>query len=353
MRYRWIGIAFLSSLVLASPIYAWGPQGHQTVGAIADELIAGTHAGAKVKSILGPAGTLQTAALWADCAKGVVKNSSTGAFHFVVNPLYAECAPFQTTAGKQAMVAFVKRNWDACHPKPDEEVCHKQYHYADVAIERNTYARTDVGTSDHDIVSAIQAAVAVLQGGSSPVPFAIVGKKEALRMLAHYIGDIHQPLHVGAIYLNAAGNEVDPDAGTFDPATKNQGGNLLMDGTRKLHGEWDSIPASLTVASFKAAGVAAAQLVPLTAGPVNQWPISWATDTVLAAHAAFQGLTFGAVNAGKWPVTEPASYPATRAALQRDQLVKAGAHFAQALKAIWPRFWRHSSISRCKLFRLW
>jgi hypothetical protein len=48
---------------------AWGPEGHQTVAAIADKLLGGqTHA--KVKEILGPL-ILEDAAVWADCAKGV------------------------------------------------------------------------------------------------------------------------------------------------------------------------------------------------------------------------------------------------------------------------------------------
>jgi hypothetical protein len=338
MRHRLSGMTGLCSLIVAVPVLAWGPEGHETVGAIADVLLVGTHAGANVKAILGQGGTLQTASLWADCAKGVQKTPTSGVFHFVVNPRYSECAPFQTPAGKRAMVAFVKRNWDDCHPQADQEVCHKQYHYADVAIERSAYARGEVGTSDHDIVGAVHAAVTVLQGGLPPAPFHIANKKEALRILAHYVGDIHQPLHVGAIYLTAAGQETDPDHGVYDPATKNQGGNQLLDGSRKLHGEWDAIPASLTVASFKSAGVAAAKLLPVTAGPVNQWPERWASDTVLAAHAAFQGLTFGAedLTTHTWAVTEPAGYAATRAALQKEQLVRAGARLAQLLEAIFP-----------------
>ena len=77
----------------------------------------------------------------------------------------------------------------------------------------------------HDVVSAINAAIAVLQGSASPSPVSFTSKREALRVLAHYVGGIHQPLHVGAIYLDASGHEVDPDAGTYDPATKTQGGS--------------------------------------------------------------------------------------------------------------------------------
>src|SRR5258706_2547757 len=236
---------------------AWNAEGHQTVGAIADSLLAGTHAGKEVRKILGRGGTLQRAALWADCAKGVVRNKKTGVFHYVVSSGFKVCAPFESTAGQKAMVNFVKRNWDACQPAADEELCHKQYHYADVAIERDGYARTETGTSDHDVVSAIKAAIAVVKGDTAPAPFDFASRKEALRVLAHYVGDVHQPLHVGAIYLSAAGQEVDPDSGMFDRATKTRGGNLIKDGTSALHHEWDEIPTTLQVASFLSHGVTA------------------------------------------------------------------------------------------------
>lgn len=151
-------------------------------------------------------------------------------------------------------------------------------------------------------------------------------------------GDVHQPLHVGAIYLDSSGHEVDPDGGTFDPATKNRGGNHLLDGGSNLHSEWDAIPSSLNAAHFRSAGVAKAKLVPVTTGSVDLWPAAWATDTMLASHAAFQGLTFGPEDLAKktWTLTKPAGYAAMKAALQKKQLVKAGARLAQLLQAIYP-----------------
>ena len=38
--------------------------------------------------------------------------------------------------------------------------------------------------------------------------------REALRLLAHYVGDIHQPLHVAAVYLDREGRVVDPSRWT-------------------------------------------------------------------------------------------------------------------------------------------
>jgi hypothetical protein len=315
--------------------FAWGAPGHQTVGSIADSLLAGTNAAKQVKSILGTE-KLKTASLWADCAKGV-DDTKAPPLTYVVNKRYTECKPFETASGKKLMVDFVTRNLSACMPAAGDEMCHRQYHYADVAIEHSTYTRSEIGTSDHDIVSAINAAIAVLQGGTSPAPISFTSKKEALRVLAHYVGDIHQPLHVGAIYLDASGHEVDPDVGTYNPATKTQGGNKLLDGGQDFHtAKWDTIPTSLTAAKFKT-GVSQAKLVPATPGSVNQWAVAWASDTVVASHTAFAGLTFGAETAkGTWAVTEPAGYSAAKASLQEQQLVKAGARLAQLLQAIFP-----------------
>jgi hypothetical protein len=319
----------------SSAAFAWGSQGHQTVGAIADSLLVGTHAARKVKSLLGDQ-DLETVAVWADCAKGVTE---TPPMKYVVDTRYTECKPFETTSGEAQMVDFVKRNLSACHPAPGDESCHRQYHYADVAIERDVYARSEAGTSDHDVVSAIDAAIKVLQGGTSPAPISIKSKREALRVLAHYVGDIHQPLHVGAIYLDARGHEVDPDSGTYDPATKTQGGNKILDKGKDFHTtEWDAIPARLDASTFRDSGVAEAKLVPATTGPIDQWAAAWASDTIVASHAVFSGLVFGPekTSSGTWPVTEPSGYSDAKTTLQQQQLVKAGARLAQLLSAIFP-----------------
>jgi hypothetical protein len=335
--------AFLTVLTLGvtevRPVEAWGHQGHEIVGAIADSLLIGTDAEKEVRKLLGDE-KLESAALWADCVKGV-SNSVPYTYH--LNARYPECDPFQQSAAdRHEMEDYVRRNATACHPKVGEEVCHKAYHYADVAIEHDTYDRADVGTSDHDVVSAINAAIAKLKGQAVPAPFSFETKKEALRVLAHFVGDVHQPLHVGAIYLDAMGHEVDPDATTFDPASKTRGGNLLIHGrSRKLHAEWDAIPRSLTASRFLSDGATQAKLVPVTAGPVSGWARAWASETVGVSRAAFAGLTFGAednpgTHTAKWPVLEPAGYSTHRASLQKEQLVRAGARLAQLLEAVFP-----------------
>src|ERR1700756_5136111 len=52
------------------------------------------------------------------------------------------------------------------------------------------YERTFIGTSDHDVVSAISATVMKLTGQLARNPFRIKDKTEALFLPAHFVGDI-------------------------------------------------------------------------------------------------------------------------------------------------------------------
>jgi len=312
---------------------AWDSLGHQTVGAIADQLISGTNAETKVQEILGT--SLRVSALWADCARGVEKKGSR--FSYTATGRRRECALFETASGKAEMANFVRRNWDNCEPLLNQDKCHKQYHYTDVSNLHNHYAKGLTGTSNHDIVSAISATVAVLQGGPPPAPFNINGKKEALRLLSHYVGDIHQPLHVAAIYLDQNGNTVDPDHGSFDPNTETRGGNEILDGSDSLHFEWDRVSEDLSPDQLDDEILSKARKTATTHGPVSNWSTKWASDTLLAAKPAFKGLTFSpADNEHHWLVTLPEGYSETRATVQRQQVIKAGARLAQMLEAIWP-----------------
>lgn len=340
-------VSWASCLGWAAPARSWNAAGHETVGAIADHLIAGTPAAAQVNAILGM--DLRTASVWADCVKGV--SLQDGEFHYTVSARYRECRPFEDAAGQARMVDYVARNWDACHPAatadPSAAVpCHKQYHYTDVAIERDRYARSESGTSDHDIVAAIAAAVRVLQGRPAPAPISIVDKREALLMLAHFVGDLHQPLHVGAIYLNTAGHEVDPDRGAFDPDTETRGGNQLLDGHRVLHTEWDDIPKELGPDDLGMSGIADARAVSQTAGPPVEWSMVWASDMVRVSREVFQGVNFGEENLDRhtWPMTPPPGYAKRRDALQRRQLVVAGARLAELVQRLFPPPGRRKAI---------
>lgn len=319
---------------------AFGPDGHMAVGAIADELLKGTRAAKEARKILGS--TLRTASVWADCAKGV--NETT--FKYGGFGRFAECAIYERSPGStHLMEDFVHRNVGTC-PRPEgAEVCHKQYHYADVAIQRDRYSLGLVGTSKNDIVSAINATIAVLQGSPEPAPFHISGTKEALRLLAHYVGDIHQPLHVGAVYVDAGGNVVDPDTSPFDPASEITGGNdLLLDRPapgkrpRNLHHEWDTVKGTVINLPVPPAVIQRARTVPETAGPIEGWSEAWATESLLASKIAYKDLTYEPLDdrANKYFITLPTGYGTDKGKVQRERVTLAGARLAQILKTVWP-----------------
>jgi hypothetical protein len=332
LRLWWCALAAV--FIANSQAFAWGPEGHQVVGSIADQLL-NNHAKQMVMEKLGF--PLQVASNWADCARSVMRQSD-GSFKYVVDPRFeTPCAPFASPAERARLVDYVSRNWSNCTYEDKPTNCHKAFHFADVAVQHDTYDRADVGTNDHDVVSAINAAIMVLQDRPAPAPFSIKDQKEALFMLAHFVGDIHQPLHVGAIYLDAAGRPVNPDVGTFDKNSETAGGNFISEAHGNLHADWDAIPTRFGPPADRTL-VANAKAVSPTDGSPDGWPAAWASDTVLAAHKAFQGLEFTGTGAHKWSVRfdDRQAYVRAENQLKGVQLAKGGARLAALLNAIWP-----------------
>ena len=334
-----LGLAMAFGLCLAwqGSAQAWGPKGHATTGAIAEQLIAGGRAEAEVARLLkGPGVTLAQAAVWADCVKAV--QHEDGGFSYADPGRYADCKPFETPLGMARAVAYVQANWQACKPRFGEDPCHKQYHYTDVSVQHLRYGRQWVGTSNHDLVAAMQACIAVLQGRSAPKPFHFRDRTYALLLLTHLVGDVHQPLHVGAIYLDAQGRRVNPDTGHHDPHTDTVGGNRIADGHGSLHRAWDDVPQRLGPQGLGKDGVDDARQVPLSPGRPMDWPVLWASDTLGASRAAYEGMVFSEANGQPphWTATLPEGYGQRREESQRAQLVKAGARLGQLLRAIFP-----------------
>lgn len=330
---------------LSAPALAWNAQGHQDVGAVADKLIAGSRAELWVHAILGER-NLQTVSVWADCAKGT---KSTDDIYFVYqdNPKFVECAPFNTPEDKARFESFVARNWKQCGTVHGTELCHSQYHYTDVSSLRRRYDSSYEGTNNHDVVHAINAAIAVLRDRTPDTPFSIADKQEALMLLAHYVGDIHQPLHVTALYLNAQGETVDPDSTGYKLGQDTAGGNNIIDDKRPFHSEWDTPPADLmSNGTLSPALLQAAAKVKTTHGKLDTWSTAWATESVELGPQVFGGLHFtmrAPVTADvehapeKWDVSGiDADYQARTDKIKREQIAKAGARLAQLLKAIWP-----------------
>lgn len=350
----------VAALLAALPVaaHAWGPDGHQTVATIAAGLIKGTPAEARVTALLGDI-SLPLASLWADCAKGV----SPGRDYSYPSPgKYAECGPLETPARIAEMADYVRRNDKQCTIGLDEDSCHRQTHYADVTVQRSRYAQGFVGTRADDVAGALRTAILVLQGKPADGPPHFKSKREALLVLVHLVGDIHQPLHVGSLYLDAQGQRVDPDKTGLDIATFTVGGNSLWVtaapkppaaasaassagaapagpvtagfGPPKLHTLWDGVPDKFKPNRVDAAWLAEARKVRPTTGDPADWPARWATQSLEQSRLAFEGLSFSARQGSHWTLMLPPGYNARADAIKRQQLTLAGAKLAQVLKAV-------------------
>ncbi|HEY1129052.1 MAG TPA: S1/P1 nuclease, partial [Roseateles sp.] len=203
--------------------HAWGPDGHATVATIAAGLLKGTAAETRVAALLNGL-TLAQAAVWADCAKGI---SPSHGYTYPAPGKYPECAPLETPTGIAEMADYVRRNDRQCQIGPDEDACHRQTHYADIALQRSRYLPGFVGTRSDDVVGALRTAILVLQGRPAAGPPSLKDRREALLVLVHLVGDLHQPLHVGAVYLDARGQRVDPDKTGLDENSFTVGGNSI------------------------------------------------------------------------------------------------------------------------------
>jgi hypothetical protein len=234
-------LSFLSASIflLAPALFAYGPTGHQIVGAIADEKLAHTPAGEQVHALLDGL-SLEKASVIPDEIKGWDKKGADDPqiFHYSAHP---------------RIDAQLRDFWRANQPTHDENSAapsHHWFHYTDVPVDHpEKYADGQAGRSKWDIVHMIGYCVDVLQGRIPEENDRKITKPIAIILLAHYVGDIHQPLHVGAEYFDQAGHNADPDKDKS--ALADEGGNTVqlrlandplsgrLPHTKKLHGFWD------------------------------------------------------------------------------------------------------------------
>ena len=233
-------VAILLIIGFSTPLRAYGPDGHEIVGAIADERLANTPTAAKIRALLDGI-TLEKAAVIPDEIKGWDKKGvdDPKTFHYSAHP---------------NIDIQLRDFWRANQPthNPGSTMpSHHWFHYTDVPVVRvEKYAEGQAGRSKWDVVHMIPYCVEVLRGRVREQNERKITKPVALILLAHYVGDIHQPLHVGAEYFDAQGRIADPDKDKSSVA--DEGGNTftleLSDEAargrgihkKKLHGFWDN-----------------------------------------------------------------------------------------------------------------
>jgi hypothetical protein len=231
--------AIALNLALNATVQSYGPVGHEIVGAIADERLDNSKAGQQVHALLEGL-TLKKAAVMPDEIKGWDKRTPDDpkSFHYTRHP---------------AIDADLTAYWKANPPTTDPNSAipsHHWFHYTDVPLVRpEKYEDGTAGRTKWDVVHMIAYCTDVLRGRVPEENERKINKPMAVILLAHFVGDIHQPLHVGAEYFDSNGNVADPDKDKN--ALADEGGNTLnLEQTddaprgrgmhkRKLHGFWD------------------------------------------------------------------------------------------------------------------
>src|SRR5437762_5166853 len=208
-------VAIFLAVGFAAPLQAYGPLGHEIIGAIADERLANTPTAAKIRALLNGM-TLEKAAVIPDEIKGWDKKG-------VDDP-----KSFHYTAYRKIDMQL-RDFWRANQPTHDMNSAvpsHHWFHYTDVPVVRvEKYGEGRAGRSKWDVVHMIPYCVEVLGGRVPEQNERKITKPVAIILLAHFLADIHQPLHVGAEYFDAQGHVADPDKDKS--ALGDEGGNTF------------------------------------------------------------------------------------------------------------------------------
>jgi nuclease S1 len=160
-------------LIVPSSVLAWGPTGHRVVGRIAANHLT-AEAAIAVASLIGPE-RLDQVATWAD----EIRNDP---------------------------------DWQPPLKNPSP------WHY--ISIDDAETLETTARDPNGDVLEAIERFAAVLRDPQATRP----AKQEALRFVVHFVGDVHQPLHVGR-RADRGGNSVEV---------------TLFGARTNLHSVWDS-----------------------------------------------------------------------------------------------------------------
>jgi hypothetical protein len=332
--------AALLFLLLPCSTFAYGPRGHRLVGAIADlRLATDQKASEKVSKLLDGL-TLATAAGLADSIKGWDDcDRPAGQYSVAGGPrINAE------------LRAFVKAN--PCKGNPD----HHEFHYTDVPVTGNeTYKSGKIGRSEYDIVHMIAFCIRVL-GNKEPQPNPrAITKTVAVILLSHYLGDIHQPLHVGAEYFDDNGLPIEPSDKVKWHG--DQGGNKLnlftyLDtGKPKamggFHSYWDSKVVEAAFGDTPDAQVAAelAKQEPTgwkLKGNPDELAQKMADEIMPIAVEAHRRLEYskvrisgdGDIEAGRAAEKEHGTYATWSEGIVRTEIQKAGWRLAAILSAV-------------------
>ena len=323
-------IVFLIVVHLTTPAFGFGNTGHKTVGQIAQLRLADTNTLARIKLILRSGETLSNISTWADTVKDEKKfkpqatNSDSDTENFYRN-----------------LINKTNRTW----------------HFVNLPLGCTGYQdqKCRKFTSKTDIVQVINFCIRRLRGDTLPPGVAKLTKRNALRMLVHLVGDLHQPLHVGAGYINVNGQDGkiefarDPIAILENDYFSDLGGNALLiknEDSDNLHSFWDTDLVETAMGDQSIFQFSTSLNTPAPAdwestGSISTWAAQWAGDSLRVSRTN----TYNTIRITKevvvddhtkYLVTKAGNYKNQNVPIIEQQLAKGGYRLAKLLEAIFP-----------------
>src|SRR5436190_2116107 len=273
--------------LIAPSICAYEAEGHQTVGALADIKLKNTAVYQTATNLLHGL-TLQRASILPDQIKAW-DTQHPASVTTITQSTWGD-VPLQI---KRELFEFWKANPNSS--KDLDPPSHRIFHYTDVSVDGPlTYAEAKAGANKFDIAHMIPYCFTVLNGTTSANNDRRITKSVALILLVHYVGDLHQPLHVGAAFFNSKVQRRAPKSDTDSNAKADSGSNSIYfpvlltvkKDSPNLHHFWDDTAVQTAYNQILPPGV-----------PSKDEPIRAAQELANVVGSAW---TPGPTNIEKW-----------------------------------------------------
>jgi nuclease S1 len=262
----WIQGTFFAActlVVASSSALAWGPEGHRDIAVIAEKNLK-PETLAAIKAMFGPYDTLASMSTWADDVRE--EHPETGPWHYIDIPL---------------MASSIDMNRDC----PQGNCVTAKIHEFE-AVVKNKFA--DPGT-----------------------------RRDALKFLIHFIGDLHQPLHC--------------------EDNNDKGGNMVQvifyGQPMNLHALWDS--GILRREKLYGLRLAAELNSRITPAEKTAWARGGVEDWAMEGHALAVQVAYGKLSHEATPILGDDYFNAALPVVEL-QIEKAGIRLANILNQLFP-----------------
>ena len=315
-------LIFILTFGSADLLFGWGAEGHRAIGKLAQELIS-SETQVKVQQLLDECGDedLASASTWADEVR--------------VNAHLDRARPGDAEAFNRQFPA------------------NPSWHFVNLPLGTSSFAEAErFIQGQNDVIHAIERCIAVLEARESVS--GELSRTQALRLLVHFVGDIHQPLHCGTGFYRLS--DTKPPALVTNPQEafglpNDRGGNDLFYGPKEeLHALWDIGLVEEIADTFDFRSLEAylrqeylRRSWPPTAGDFHRWAETWALESVKVANSAYAGIRYNSFETMDEPnplwisITLPPDYEEKNTTVAAQQLIKAAVRLAQLLDQLrWP-----------------